>query len=403
MIPEHRRDRAVQDYLSAISGIEASLIIKESGNFLPSLRGVSDIVSVFEEATNNTSDTQKVLFLLGIFAFDVRASLDRVFDILLREESYGRFLNILEKRIAGQVLQEIADSLGLTRERVRQLECKGIKLLNEHLMPLCVDIIAFIDMENNFEKIITHEELRRCIGDARYFDLFLYAMKTNAPWDTYQYHKRFQVFCRRDLYDRIDTLSGYMNALPAIIDKDGQDAALESLCVRLDLPLKIVMMEFVNAYKPAGRVYYRGKLSLAIMYDYVLEKYYPEGIKLFDDAIIDSFKKQVIDVFGEIDVSENNHAIYSRITSVSVLCDRGTYIHPCFVTIDAGLIDEIASHILGSPKGSLPFGELFEDFRQKLALRSNINNKYFLHGALELRLKDRFLFTRDAISRKTKT
>jgi hypothetical protein len=397
-IPAWRLEQGLEAYLSAAFS-ELTAIVRKYADILTPLDRVKDISSVFEEVSTGSSDTRLFLLLLGLLSFDVQSELVGMFEKIFSNPNHCRFMETVQKRAAGETLQKIAEKMLMTRERVRQLEAKGLKLLEGRLLNTRINILQFINAERDFEGILTEAELNHYFGDIGHFDLFLYSLIVNPLWDTYRYNKHICAFCHITLQDNVNDLVGEVTGLPVIIEQDRKDAILAAIAGKKQVPLKAVVLAFYNQYKKDGTVYHRGKLSLTQMYDYILEKYYPSGIKLFDDSIIEHFKHYVTAIFGCVSFSQNNHAIYSRIASIAVLYERGAYIHQSYIRIEQELVDDIGAYIKASQRNTFSFNELFETFKEKLFLRSNITNRYFMQGMLNYYLHDQFFFTRDTISK----
>jgi len=65
----------------------------------------------------------------------------------------------------------------------------------------------------------------------------------------------------------------------------------------------------------------------------VLEKHYPDGIKLYDNSEAIRFRNYVRWLFGDVYLPENNRAIDVRLTNLTILCDRGKRILPSGIKI----------------------------------------------------------------------
>jgi hypothetical protein len=336
--------------------------------------------------------------LLDILSFDLLQIFTQVLEKIKSDKKKSRFLEVLQKRANGKSLQDIAKTMNMTKEGIRQMEIKGIKALNDYLNG--TDILAFIDTNNNLEKIITIEELNHFLGNIEHSNLFIFAIKSNQLWSTYKFIKQLNIFCHSGLLDEINNILNRIPELPIIITKDEKNAMLLSICGDNNLPQKAVALIFSNIYEQTKKIYHRERLSLTTMYDYILKKCYPSGIRLFDDNAIKHFKKRVVDTFGKIKLSENGNAILARISSFSILCGRGTYIHSHCINIDNNILHKIEKYIDTSQRDVYSFNELFETFKRDLFLKSNINNKYFLQGVLNNKLCNKYYFSRNTISKK---
>jgi Holliday junction resolvasome RuvABC DNA-binding subunit len=398
-IPESRLNKPIRDYLSCCTGGLNTLADKFYA--LPeSISVINDLPLMFESICGDDKKSRDFLLLLDILAFDVKESLDDIINKVFSNKKYNRALKTLQERIDGKTLQEISDKTSLTRERIRQIENRGVKLLVKYLNEFNLNLLAFANTECECGNIITVDELNEYLSGIKHADFFVYVLKTRSLWDGYTFNKKLNVFYNNAVITDINAVSDRIFALPDIIEEDKREDMLLHINRENNFPIKIIFIVFSYIYKHSGKVYHRNKLSLSRMYDYILEKYYPAGIKLFDDDIIEDFKNQLIDIFGSGKIPDNNRAIYAGIVKQSVLCGRGTYIYPGHIVISGEMIEEIDAYVAASPKKVISINELFENFKQKLSLCSNINNRYFLQGVLNIYLNEKYFVRRDTISKE---
>jgi hypothetical protein len=397
-IPESRLNKSIQDYLSCCTG-GLNAFADKFYTLPESVSVVNDLPLMFESICGDDKKSRDFLLLLDILAFDVKESLNDIINKVFSNKKYNRALKTLQERIDGKTLQKISDKTSLTRERIRQIENRGVKLLVKYLNEFNLNLLAFVNAECDCGYIITVNELNEYLNGIKHADFFVYVLKTRTLWDNYTFNKKLNVFYNNAVITDINAISDRIFALPDIIEEDKRDDIVLQINRETNFPVKIIFIVFSYIYKHSGKVYHRNKLSLSRMYDYILEKYYPAGIKLFDDDIIEEFKEQLIDIFGSGKVPDNNRAIYAGIVKQSVLCGRGTYIHSGHIVISGEMIEEIDAYIAASPKKVISINELFENFKQKLSLCSNINNRYFLQGVLNIYLNDKYFVRRDTIAK----
>jgi hypothetical protein len=397
-IPETRLNKSFHDYLSCFNGLDA--LITEFNIIPESIDTINNLPSIFELICQDEEKSRDLLRFFDILTFDIKKALNDIVEKIALKPKYKRVLGVLQKRVDGKTLQEISGKMGLTRERIRQIENKGTKLLIKYLCEFNLNLLTFINIEYNCGNIITLDELNDHLKEVEHLDFFIYILRTRQIWSGYTFHKRLNLFYNNTVITDIDAALDRIFALPDIIEEDKKDDTILQISQEGVFPLKIIIIAFSNTYKRSGKVYFKAKLSLSRIYDYILGKYYPEGIKLFDDNVIEHFKKRIIEVFGGSRTPENNRAIYAGVAKQAVLCDRGTYIHPKHIVINQEIIAEIDAFIAASPRKVISFNELFETFREKLLLASNINNRYFLQGVLNIYLGKKYFFTRDTISKE---
>lgn len=396
-IPKSRLDKPVRHYLACISGLDA--LINRFNAMPDSVHALHDLPSVFESVCADDRKSRDLLLLLNILTFDVNKALNDIIRKIFSIQKYNRVLKVLQERTDEKTLQEISDELGLTRERIRQIENRGTKLLIKNINEFNINLLALINVEYDCEHIITIRELESYLKGVEHLDLFVYILKTRHIWENYTFSRKLNVFYNNRIITNVKDIADRILALPDIIEEDKKEELLLQICQEDKFSPKMIGIEFSHAYEKSGKVYFRDKLSLARIYDYTLKKYYPSGIKVFDDSIVEYFKERITETFGNVRLPENNRAIYARIVKQAVLCDRGAYIHPQHITINKEIIEEIDSFIAASPRKVISFNELFETFKQKLLLYSNVNNRYFLQGVLNIYLGKKYFFTRDTVSK----
>ncbi len=141
-----------------------------------------------------------------------------------------------------------------------------------------------------------------------------------------------------------------------------------------------------------------GKLNRASMYGFVIDKYFPNGLRLYDDDDISRLRKYMREVFGDIGGSESDRALWGTVQRICILFDRGVYICPSRISIPDGLIHRIEEYFIRSGRTSMTFHELYDKFAEELLMQANIANRYSLQGILKSRLGEKYIFYRDGIS-----
>ena len=63
----------------------------------------------------------------------------------LRPEGKERYWNILTERLSGKTLTEVASSRGVTKERVRQIEAKILRVLSIHYREVIASEIVTLE------------------------------------------------------------------------------------------------------------------------------------------------------------------------------------------------------------------------------------------------------------------
>lgn len=303
----------------------------------------------------------------------------------------GRMLDIVMRRAEGKTLKEIGEAVGVTRERVRQIEAKVVKKFaawNGKMRLLC-----HICASRNNDTVLTPVELNEYFNENTTLALYLFR---NAGGDNYQYDKDLDVFIVGD-ETLADRCSKYVDQLPETI-KESQLVSYIENGEDLGITEEILMKAISAEYMHTNNMYHRSRLSLTNIYSAILQEYYEEGLHIYDTNEMAVFRNRIKMEYGDIPVPENDRAISARIADIGILCGRGIYKPKQEKYISKELENKIYSYINNSNLKIFPTNMLFSMFEEELQ-EFGIENKYYLHGVLRELMGSKFCFRRDYISK----
>lgn len=401
-IPSHRLEHYLSYYIGAIKSEKATIQLDLLSRYLGKIKTVSDLKKTFEKVCTSYSQKKAVECLLSLLQTDLVEVCNDVITKALLSFKSERMEYVIRCRFNGDTLETIGSKLNVTRERVRQIESKAKRVLMHHFYFYGVgfDIISFISADRNGDKTITKVEFLDYFSSCKDKDLIFFLLSSEYKSPKFEYDKKLELFepiiDKNSIKLACERLSNLDNILPITSLND----ILNGISSDTGLTIEIILIQFKKIYKLSGTVYYKERLSNISMYEYTLKSCYPYGIKLYDGNEMNRFKNKVEDIFGEKDLPENNRAIEGRISDVTVLFDRGMYIHPSYIQIDNDLTTEIEQFIIDSERITLPYHEIFEAFKEKLLLKSNISNRYSLQGVLKTNFENKYFFSKDYISKE---
>lgn len=322
-------------------------------------------------------------------SFDLKEEIDELFKDLYTKDTLS---TVIKMRAERHTLEEIGKNLGVTRERVRQLEAKVKRKFNQYHGR--IRIISKIAADRNGDSIITPTEIKEYCGENS--DELIFLLQSSAGVN-YTYDSQLDVFIMGD--DSIKTrVNNYIENLPDIIKVSKLTSVLEYAETEMDIPSEILEKAIIDSYKCTGEVYHRCRLTLSTVYRNILEKYYPNGIKVYDEAEIGEFRKRIFIEYGEIELPEHNRALAARISDIGILCGRGIYRVKNKNFISKKLAEKIFNYINTSENTIFLLNTLFAVFEKEL-LSEGIDNRYFLQGILRDLYGDKFFFKRDYITK----
>lgn len=323
---------------------------------------------------------------------DKQATLKAEFHSLFKK---SRDKEIISKRARGAKLEETSAHYGLTHEGIRLVEKKFQSRFDCFLLNAKPYYLLYAFSQNI--GYVTFAEINEQLGDLA--DVFTYYLKlSNCPTTHWSDELDGFVIGHEKWYDQ---LKEYKKSLPEILDCEAVDEFVAKVSNELAVPLTFTDTKqlLLADYNLSGKVYLKKRISLTSMYYAVLERYYPDGIKLYDDFEAARFRNYVRELFGDVPLPENNRAIDVRLTELTILCDKGKRILPSGIKIPAGLLKKIHDAIIEFDRNEIMFRALFEKFKSELLENSNITNKYFLQGVLKQHYAKEFNFTRYALKK----
>lgn len=213
----------------------------------------------------------------------------------------------------------------------------------------------------------------------------------------YTYDRQLDVFVLGD-----DSITGRVQncieTLPEIVKASQLDSILGDAAEEADIPLEMLEKAFIDAYRLTGEVFHRCRLSLAAIYERVLDTHYPQGFKAYDADELLRFREIIANEYGDVGLPANDRALTARVASICVLCGKGVYRLKKKDYLPCQLANKICEYIKNSESTIFLTNTLFSIFEEEL-LAAGIDNKYFLQGVLHELFADRFVFRRDYISK----
>lgn len=353
---------------------------------------ISEDSTISSMVTSFRFDDAETILLIKRFlkwcAFDLKKEINDLFEKLYAND---RVQVVVSKRAQKKTLEEIGSELGVTRERVRQIEAKTKDKFSRYHRQ--IRVISKISAERNGDTVITPEEIEDYSGDKT--QELIYLLKGFSS-SNYIYDNQLGVFIVGDdsMQGRIQNI---LESLPDVVKFNELDTVLE-MAEEEEIPADVMEKAFLDMYDIKGAVYCRSHLTLTAIYESILEKYYQSGIHIYDDDEIKLFKEKILLEYGNVKLPINDRAIAARITDIAILCGRGIYKPKQKSYIPKALLDKIHNYIVNNENPVFMTNTLFDVFEDELT-KHGVDNKYFLQGILREYFEDEFTFRRDYISK----
>lgn len=321
-------------------------------------------------------------------AFSIEEDLERFFDQLKKKE---RDYEVLKLRAERKTLESIGDSFGVTRERIRQIESKVIKKFMswQRNNKLLLKISAL----RNGDYILTPIELKAYFGDEA--SILLYLCKNSTTGEVI-YDSSLDVFIIGDR-SMVEQIQEHVDTLPDTFNEDQLRLLIHRGTDEKGLSEELLDKAIHESYEKTGTIYHRSRLTLEKIYADILERFYPEGMHVYDPEELERFKELVRQEY-HMEIENSNRSISAILARIGILCDRGKYRLKDRTFISDKLALRIRDYIDSEDAPIFMTNTIFSVFEREL-VSENITNKYFLQGILHHLYGDRWIFRRDYISK----
>jgi len=387
-IPEENRK-------ARLCGLCESLLYEESNIYKISKENNAEFVSDLRKldiADWDLKNINELFELLKVLSKDLISDISiSIFNMLTK----SRRRDVIFSRAAGHTLEKIGKDIGVTRERIRQIESKVQNEFDSHNNRK--KYLSLLSAFSPKRDIVYIRQIKDSFGELA--EAFIYLL-IKSESEYYIYSSDLDAFIVSD-FNWYYEIEKQMDDLPDVMHENELKEQIKGITSTLNIEYYCdeVISLAKRKYNVSGQYYNQSPSSLSKIYKIVMEKCYPNGIRLYDEADLSRFRKHITDMFGDIKLPENNRAIDARVADIGILCDRGTYTLPQFVNIDETLVKDIIDYVKNSSRNSFLLVELFALFKERLLSNSNVNNHYFLQGVLKYYCKGEFYFTRDLISK----
>ena len=320
-------------------------------------------------------------------------SLQEIGAKILDDCSSDRNFEIYIQRSNGDSLQAVADSFGLTRERIRQICAK----FERRLLPVMQTIAESI-LAGNDSAYFTEEQILDVFDDDNY-DKIIIAVLKNCP--EYTYLDFAKVFVRNSEYPDAESV---LEKLAEEIVGDGID--LFEKFEEIEEMLSNSGYGFVTAdgfldllikynYKFYGDYVIRTRKSYGLLCAEIVADEFPNGFHVSDEEEIAQLRRALSAKYGNLDVPENNRSFVNRIVAFLVQSGRSTYIAPKNIIVDDSVIQDIKAYIDNAQQQDIYYNQIFAEYEGILMMTSNIDNAGFLHGVLAWKYPNEYSYSRD--------
>lgn len=324
-------------------------------------------------------------FLLEYFIESLElfsSSIKERFKSLIMKINTERELKVISERLNGKTLEEIGHLIGVTRERIRQIETKAkrkIKSLANRITDK--ELSLYLSIFNDVN-LITYDEFEAIFEELSSPFLELLNGLDNKKISNFTNLEiitadKYYIYKNILFFYNLDSAINYEEILEhwKIITDEEENHHFEYFFQRYYFKSGIFSLK---------KDVFNNKVEKV---KFILKQYFKDGIKVYSDDDINLFKKYYSTVFGESElISQSTRTVGSYITRYTKIIDKGTYkiVENSFAFSQTEL--EIIFQLLG--KQSLTYIEdLLESYNSN-SLTREIESAELFSRVLKPHLKD---------------
>lgn len=358
----------------------------------------NDLLSVWNDEDSKFEDLQiyqlqnfeiglVVLKFLQWCQFDVK---NEYLGYLDSQKDRERVEDVLKLRSQRNTLEEVGSIYGITRERIRQIEAKAVRRFR--VWERKHNFLAKIVAECDSVSVIQFEQINDLLHE--YSDIVIYLLRL-VDSDHYFVDFDLEVIVYGDLNYSV-RVQKYVDLLPDVFNVKELPVWMNGLPEKI--PESILKRAIELQYRITGDTYHRSRLSVGAMCKHVLKSYYPDGLHIYDEQELESFRNHIYQDYGDVKLSDTNRALVARISDAGVLCGRGRYKSKQNEYLSPILCENIRQYIDNSAESIFLINTLYAVFEDDLR-DEGVDNKYYLQGILREIFGDRYYFRRDYLSK----
>lgn len=377
----------------AYFGMQPSLIRKLQGQGINKL-GQLKSMDYLQIQTAMSSEWNKLLhFTLGEFS---KGAIHAV-KIFLDNISAEKDLSFIVERSRGATLQELGNKYGATREGIRQKIEKPLKFIK----PMAVCLVKAL-MKEMQVKFLTLQDVYDVYDNDDYDAIISYALRESEDIETIEALDLF--FIKGEV--------SYNNLLQNVIQEYvGEGINWHRNINQLIEILQEKNLSFVEiddawrymlsmGYKVYGEYVAPRAVSYGTLLAIIIEEEFSDGIAFSDVVAVDRLRRRAFERFGNLNLPEEDKALFARVADLLVICDRGKWIAPNRVDIEISTLETIKEYIDQSPNNIIYYQALFNQFEGLLTMTSSISNYHYLHGVLKYYYRTEYTFGRDSLQKE---
>lgn len=283
-------------------------------------------------------------------------------------------------------LEETGSVYGLTRERVRQIEVRGISKLTDSLKDHVSSFRYLYSLLAGDKGYLRYDEIEEYINDDQLIDFIMLVLGLLEDLEI-EFNNKYRLCVDKANTSLEEIFILRLSKLDVVITKDDYQSLND-----LD---KMIVLENYTIKKG---VYVRKGVNSTILLDRTIKQIFPDGYRVGSTEDFKKIMEAGRELYGDEFAYENEHSMASALDRAGyILIDKGLYKNKddC-----SQLTTDLLAKIMDFISERMPivfYSAIFEEYKNEL-LELGIDNHFYLKGVLDSNLPGDFQTKRDYIS-----
>ena len=340
----------------------------------------------------------EILYLIDLMQLPPQGIIKRELEQILYPKNHV-LKYLIERRASGESLEKIGFSMGITRERVRQLEQAALKKWKTQTSRSLKNFALSFNLISNHNDILTITDLQKEIGhDA---PVLRYLLSKSEIWEN-AFSTVYECFIL-DSRISIRRLQSEIEELPTVLNEENLKDFFENYNTQYPSRMTFESLKYFLSYhydlKGITLIKKNTKNNEKLeMIKTVCKQHFSHGIHIFSEKDIDRLKQEIEKQFGNQDwLDQSTRSIGNYISRHFKLIDKGKYINEDdYPTIPSEILNDVHEYIINNDKMHY-FEDLFNLFEGRL-YQEGIRNYHHFAAALKDQSKESFTYVRQYIT-----
>ena len=310
--------------------------------------------------------------------------------------------NVVLKRLKGFTLEEIGKELGLTRERVRQIEASIFRKMELNVTDKELEnFLNYVKIYSGKDLFISLRKVKKIFQDEYYlFDLISYKYRSKNVIEETNIINGYNI----SKISWVEDFTKEIEKWPTILS----DKKVKHNISKFQQRFKSLNKQFASKYMhdilmkivkhnsfSNNNVFIKHKLTKKEKYEYIIRNHFIRGFKLYDDVELKKFKKHYIKTFQDNTIYEDKmHSVSSIFLRLLARIDEGVYVLFEKIPDINNSFEMLINEVIDFYGGRIWYQDLYNYYKENW-LKNGISNRYVMHSSLRKKFPNTWKYTRD--------